>query len=116
MPVITPQTDVYLLKVPLEMDNTNQLTFTDQTAQFNYFNSLPKLAVYDFTYQRKDNTIRYGACLDDLLSYNYVMYRNEGHSNKWFYAFITDISYHSFFLNLSLQEKEICPGMQDISP
>ena len=42
MAVIAPQTDVYLLKVPLEIDEVNQLTFANTTAQFNYFNSLPK--------------------------------------------------------------------------
>lgn len=93
MPVITPQTDVYLLKVPLEIDNTNQLTFANATAQFNYFSSLPKIPVDNFTYQRKDGTIRYGANFDSLISYNYVMYRNDAYSNKWFYAYITGMEY-----------------------
>ena len=95
MAVITPQTDVYLLKVPLEIDSVNQLTFANATAQFNYFNSLPQqaLAPEDFTYQRKDGVIRYGANYDSLLGFNYVMYRNEGYSNKWFYAYITKMEY-----------------------
>lgn len=93
MPVIAPQSDVILLKVPLEMDNTNQLTFANANDQFNYFNSLPKLEVNDFTYQRKDNVIRFGANFDDLLDFNYVMYRNDAYSTKWFYAFITDLEY-----------------------
>lgn len=95
MAVITPQTDVYLLKVPLEIDEINQLTFSSKTAQYNYFNSLPKRSVDDFTYQRKDGTIRYGANFDDILEYNYVMYRNDAHSDKWFYAFVTNMSYLS---------------------
>lgn len=93
MAVITPQSDVYLLKCPLEISDINQLTFVNTTAQFNYFNSLPKLAVDNFTYQRKDGTIRYGANFDSLLGYNYVMYRNDAFSNKWFYAFITGMEY-----------------------
>lgn len=93
MAVITPQTDVYLLKVPLEINDINQLTFSNATAQYNYFNSLPKLSVDNFTYQRKDGTIRYGANFDTLLNYNYVMYRNDAYSNKWFYAFITGMEY-----------------------
>lgn len=91
--VITPQTDVYLLKVPLEIDEVNQLTFANKTTQFNYFNSLPKLPADNFTYQRKDEVIRFPAHFDDLINYNYVMYRNEAYSNKWFYAFITGMSY-----------------------
>lgn len=93
MAVITPQTDVYLLKVPLEIDEVNQLTFASKTAQYNYFNSLPKRSVDNFTYQRKDGTIRYGANFDDIMQYNYVMYRNDAYSNKWFYAFITGMEY-----------------------
>lgn len=93
MAVITPQTDVYLLKVPLEINDINQLTFANTTAQYNYFNSLPKRSVDNFTYQRKDGTIRYGANFDDIMQYNYVMYRNDAYSNKWFYAFITGMEY-----------------------
>ena len=93
MPVIAPQTDVYLLKVPLEINDINQLTFANTTTQYNYFNSLPKLHVDNYTYQRKDGTIRFGGNFDDLISYNYVMYRNEAYSNKWFYAFIDSMEY-----------------------
>lgn len=47
----------------------------------------------NFTYQRKDDTIRYGANFDSLLEYNYVMYRNDAYSSKWFYAYITGMEY-----------------------
>ena len=93
MAVITPNTELRLLKVPLEIDEINQLTFTNAEAQYNYFNNLPKLTVDDFTYQRKDGTIRFGANFDEILTYNYVMYQNTEYSNKWFYAFITDMQY-----------------------
>ena len=93
MAVIAPQSDVYLLKVPLEINDINQLTFSNTTTQFNYFNSLPKIPVDNYTYQRKDGTIRFGANFDDIMQYNYVMYRNEAYSNKWFYAFITGMEY-----------------------
>ena len=99
MAVITPNTDLYLIKVPLEIDDINQLTFANATAQFNYFNSLPKYDVgdagTDFTYQRKDGTIRFPAQYDDVLQFNYVMYRNTSYSDKWFYAFIDGIEYLS---------------------
>lgn len=93
MAVITPNTDLYLLKVPLEMDSVNQLTFANKNAQYNYFNSLPKLEVEDYTYQRKDGTIRFEAQYDDVLTYNYVMYRNIEYNDKWFYAYIENIEY-----------------------
>ena len=93
MAAIAPQTDVYLLKVPLEIDNTNQLTFANATAQHTYFNSLPKIGYDNFTYQRKDGVLRIPALIDDIIQYNYVMYRNEGFSNKWFYAYIDKMEY-----------------------
>ena len=93
MSAITPQTELKLLKCPIESDNRNQINFSNATAQYNYFNSLPKLEVDNFTYQRKDNVIRYPAHIDSILEYNYVMYQNENYTNKWFYAFITNMEY-----------------------
>lgn len=93
MSAITPSTDLYLLKSPIEIDMNNQLTFANATAQANYFSSLPKLEVEDISYQRKDSVIRFPAHIDNLLQYNYVMYKNDNYSNKWFYAFITDMQY-----------------------
>lgn len=91
--MIAPQTDIILLKAPLELSDNNQLTFANLTAQTNYFSSLPRLEINGATYQRKDNTIRFPAEFDTILQYDYVMYRNEAYSNKWFYAYITDIQY-----------------------
>lgn len=93
--MIVPQTDIKLLKVPLEISDLNQLTFATKTAQYNYFNSLPKIELDNFTYQRKDGLLKVPALYDDIISYNYVMYRNEAYSNKWFYAFIEDMTYVS---------------------
>ncbi len=56
---VTPQTNVKLLKVPIELDNKNQLTFSNQNDQFYYFNSLSSINVDNCTYQRKDNIIRF---------------------------------------------------------
>ena len=95
MAVITPNSDLILLKVPLEMDNNNQLTFANATAQYNYFNGLTKKSFDHFTYLRKDNVIKVGALVDDLYGYNYLMYRNTNYSSKWFYAFITNMEYVS---------------------
>ena len=75
MSAITPQTELRLLKCPIESDNRNQITFANETAQYNYFNNLPKLEVDNFTYQRKDSVIRYPAHIDTILTYNYVMYQ-----------------------------------------
>ena len=91
--VITPQTNIKLLKVPICLDEKNQITFGSRTAQYNYFNSLPKLEFDSCTYQRKDNYMAINEDADTLQEYNYCMYQNNQYDNKWFYAFITDISY-----------------------
>lgn len=95
MAAITPETDVILLKVPLEMDEKNQLTFANATDQFNYFYGLNKRTFDKFTYQRKDGTITVPDLVDNLYGYNYVMYRNENFSNKWFYAYIVETKFLS---------------------
>ena len=91
--VITPDTDIILLKCELKLDNKNQLTFANETAQYNYFSSLDKLELDNAKYQRKDGAIRYNGHFDDLIGYNYCMYRNNNYSNKWFYAFIIGMEY-----------------------
>ena len=95
MSVITPNTDFVLLKSNIELDNRNQLTFSNATNQYNYFNSLSKLVAENFTYQRQDETVRFPANRDDIIGYNYCMYRNSSYGNKWFYAYITDMKYIS---------------------
>lgn len=94
MSVITPSSNVTLLKCPLEMDNNHQLNFASKTAQYNYFNSLPKYDIGDdYTYIRQENVIRVDANIDEIMQYNYLMYQNEAYSNKWFYAYIVDMQY-----------------------
>lgn len=91
--VITPQTEIRLLKCPLEADNQHQIKFSNATAQYNYFNGLPKLVIDNCTYVRESGTLRIPAEYDTVIRYNYIMYQNEAYSNKWFYAYITDYTY-----------------------
>ena len=93
MSAVTPNTEVYLLKCPLELDNQNQLDFATKSAQEAYFKSLPRIYLDEFSYQRKDSIIRVNRHIDTLLEYTYVMYKNDNYSNKWFYAFITGMEY-----------------------
>jgi len=86
-------TKVYLLNVPLESDYKNTLYFSGKDDQTSYFQSKIKKSYTDFSYQRKDNVIRLPEQYDDVLGCNYVMYQNSAYSNKWFYAFITDVTY-----------------------
>ena len=95
MAVITPNSDIYLIKCPIELDNLNQLSFANATAQQTYFNALPKLELTGATFQRKDGTIRWPGSMESIMEYNYCMYRNKSHGNKWFYCFIDSMRYVS---------------------
>ena len=86
-------TQVYLLNVPLESDYKNTLYFTSKETQSDFFKSKVVKRYTDFSYQRKDSFIRVPDHFDNLQNVNYVMYQNKQFSNKWFYAFITDIKY-----------------------
>ena len=90
---ITPHTNIRLLKTAIELDNKNQLTFANPTAQFNYFDSQQYIEVENCSYQRKDNVIRFPAHIDSIINYNYVMYHNDNYSTRWFYAFIVGMEY-----------------------
>ena len=90
---IQPNTNLYLLKCPLELSNKHQLTFSNKNQQFEYFSNLENLEINRISYQRKDSVIRYPAHIDSLLEYNYCMYQNDNYSNKWFYAFIVNMEY-----------------------
>lgn len=95
--VITPDSKVKLIKNPLKLDNNNELMFANATSQYNYFTSLPKLEFDSLTYVRKDGVLRIETdddlTYEDLLEYNFCMYQNTHFDNKWFYAFITDITW-----------------------
>lgn len=86
-------TEVRLLAVPLENDYKHTLYFNSLSEQTSYFLSKTVKSGNDFSYQRKDKIIRYPADYDELLGCNYVMYKNEAYSNKWYYAFITKLEY-----------------------
>lgn len=90
---ISPQTDIRLVKSPLTLNNKHQLTFNNIQAQKSYFLSLPYVEDINASYQRKDNVIRFNSHIDNIISFNYCMYKNENYSNKWFYAFITGMRY-----------------------
>lgn len=92
---ITPETNIKLLKCPLTLSNKNQINFGSTSAQYSYFNSLPKLEIDECSYQRKDNVLRYPAHIDSIIEYNYCMYQNSNYGNKWFYAYITNMEYEN---------------------
>lgn len=92
---ITPDTNIKILKVPIEISNKNQLTFASKEDQYNYFNSLEKIEIDNANYQRKDNILMFPAHIDSIMEYNYCMYQNNNYDDKWFYAFIVNMEYEN---------------------
>lgn len=86
-------TEVRLLSVPLENDYKHTLYFASPEAQTSYFIGRTVFSETDFTYQRKEGYIRYPKHFDDLQGCNYIMYKNNPFSDKWYYAFITEMVY-----------------------
>lgn len=102
--MIVPSSNIILLRTPIELDNKNNLTFNSVQAQLAYFNSLPHTEITDATYQRKEGVIKYPALVDSIMSYNYCMYQNENFSNKWFFAFITNMEFvNNNVTNISIE-------------
>lgn len=91
---ITPNSEVRLIKnVPFSNNYRNTILFETKQVQESYFLSLPNVSENNFKYQRSNGTISYPLPKDEVLQYNYLMYKNNSFSNKWFYAFITNVSY-----------------------
>lgn len=90
-------TKVYLMNTLLEKDYAHTMFFETAAAQQAYFQKriLSAMTFTDFSYQRKDHIIRVPKHVDTLYAakINYCMYQNTEYSNKWFYAFVTDMKY-----------------------
>ena len=94
---ITPNSEIVLLRsVPLDNTYQNTLYFNNVTDQYNYFNSKKAHLLNNQSYQRATSN-KCRISLGSHLCYdcNYMMFKNSGHLNKWFYAFITKVEYVS---------------------
>lgn len=87
--IITPNSEVIMLKVPLTPDCKNQLKFKYPNQQFEYFRFSEGARSYqNCSYVRKDNVLEVPGNFDELSNFNYCMYQNKDYSGKWFYCFI----------------------------
>lgn len=88
-------TKIALLNVPLESDYKHTLFFKSPSEQLQYFDNRVIEWNENYSYQRKDNIIRYPAHYDYLCSkgVNYVMYQNQYDNKKWYFAFIKEKKY-----------------------
>ena len=84
----------YLKLVHTEFTDEHQLTFSSANTQKQFFDSLQGLEVNDFSYQRKDSTIRFEIEFEDVEKYNYCFYYNTDDLDpKYYYAYITNLEY-----------------------
>ena len=90
---VTPQGQIYLCKTPLENDYKNQLTFSTKANQMTYFNSTIQKTFDNYTYVKKDNIIKVGCNIDEIIDCNYLFYKNTGFTEKYYFCFITNMEY-----------------------
>ena len=93
MITVTPKGQICLCKTPLENDYKNQLTFNSIEEQTRYFNSKVLYNYDDYTYIKKDNVIKLGVNIDEIIQCNYLFYNNEGFTTKRYYCFISKMEY-----------------------
>ena len=95
MITVTPQGSVYLCKTPLENDYNHQLTFANATAQQTYFTNTIFKTCTDFYYVKKDSQMTVPYNIDEIISCNYLFYKNTGFTTKYYYCFISNMEYVS---------------------
>jgi len=90
---INPQSECKLLNVSIQNDYKNQYTFSSIQEQTNFF--LSKATSKNFTKLTfiRDGEIAVQGQIYSLYNSNYLMFKNTGFKDKWFYAFITEIEY-----------------------
>ncbi len=95
MPTYEPTTAIYIGRVPFNANYKHIRWFESLTAQTAYFSGVMDRtkSFTDYTYQRLQSTVDVPMNAEELYTYNYVMYKNANFGNKWFYAFITNITY-----------------------
>lgn len=92
---VAPDTDVRLLTgIKLDPEHVNTIWWSTLERQTSYFINKTKYSFTDQTYQRvTKGVMRIGRPVADLFDCNYMMFRNTGFGNKWFYAFIDNVEY-----------------------
>ena len=83
----------FLSGVPLENSYEDSLDFTTRDAQTSYFLSIQPVKTMVGATRVRDGVINVDCLSDTILTADYLMFQNTGFSNKWFYAFITNIEY-----------------------
>ena len=94
MSTVAPNGQIrFLTQVPIDSNYENSLDFLSEIEQRSYFLGLQPVHTMIGATRVRDGVISVNMVADNLLHANYLMFQNMNFSNKWFYAFITDIEY-----------------------
>lgn len=97
MTVPTSGTDIRLLSgVQFSNDYKNTRWFDTKSEQTTHFLARPRIqTIAQVNFQRINGKHFFAsnASIDELWGANYFMFRNSAYSDKWFYAFVTELEY-----------------------
>ena len=90
---IAPSSQIYLLS-GVEINPGNELYFSNLTAQQNYFTSKISKSFDNQRYVKTaSGNLRIEENAENLYNCNFIMYKNTGYGNKYFYGIIKEIIY-----------------------
>lgn len=92
---VFPDSKVYIISgCPCDPDYEHTLYWPNKEGQHAYFMTKAKYRLDAMSYQRaKRGRIRVQYKVEDLYDCNYLAFQNTSFGNKWFYAFIDDVTY-----------------------
>lgn len=95
MAYIIPDSIIYILSgVECDRDYNHIKWFNSRAEQQSYMLGC-RIKTYDRCSYVRDGVVMIDAWADDIYSANYMMFQNSAFSDKWFYAFITEIRYEN---------------------
>lgn len=91
---MTPNTSLYICRgIPWNSDYTHVRLFESASAANTFILSKAAYTKTQYSYISPSKQIRADGMADQYRDCNYIAWKNTGYSNKWFYAFITDVTY-----------------------
>lgn len=91
---MTQSTSLYICRgIPWNSDYSHVRLFGSSAAAQSYILSKAAYTKTNYAYIGAERKIRVDGFADQYRECNYLAWQNTGYSNKWFYAFITDVQY-----------------------
>lgn len=91
---MTPNTSLYICRgIPWNSDYSHVRLFESADVANTYILSKAAYTKTQYSYISPSKQIRVDGMADQYRDCNYIAWKNTGYSNKWFYAFITDVTY-----------------------